>query len=116
MISKEECQKNINERGNVCDRCGRELTPIETVDNANNPTYWAGCLHGGDMGHYTSGVKKEIYEMAKKLVLDGQTQYYLHEKPNKEIWFMDNVSYFCSILARIEYLKTNKPRLKNKGS
>jgi hypothetical protein len=108
-ITKEECQKQIDELGNVCDRCGRNLVPIETVDNSNAPTFWEGCMHGEKYGHYTSGVKKEIYEIAKKMVLDGNQNYSSVDFLRKKDWFMENVSYFCGILRTAEYYKNHEP-------
>jgi len=41
ITTKEECQKSIS---GVCEGCGGELEPMETEDNAGNPTYWIGCM------------------------------------------------------------------------
>ena len=60
--TKEECEKQIS---GVCRRCGGPLEPIETVDNSNNPTFWAGC--SGCM-YFDHGVPPSIFNAAKKLV------------------------------------------------
>lgn len=39
-ISRRECFDLI---GGVCSQCGGPLSPIETVDNSDNPTFWPGC-------------------------------------------------------------------------
>ncbi len=75
QITKKQAQTQINELNNVCDRCGRKLIPLKTVDNSNNPTYWVGCYHGKDgidgaWGTFTNGVKKDVYKLAYKLVLE----------------------------------------------
>lgn len=117
QTTKEECQKRIDELNNVCDRCGRKIKPQKTVNNADEPTFWSCCLHGSDSGHFTSGVKKEIFKLAEKLVCNGE-QYYHHDfkgdfkkdKWHREYWFQSQISGFCGLLAQAEYLKKNKPR------
>lgn len=106
----------IDKLGNVCDSCGRKIVPIETVDNSNNPTYWAGCKHGGESGNFTGGVPKGTYELAKKLVLNGDA-YYSHldkndykTKEQKQYWFESQVSGMARFIERMEYYKNNKAR------
>lgn len=121
QITKKECQKRIDELNNVCDRCGRKIIPIRTVDNAGNPTYWSGCFHSqndkNDWGNFTEGVKKEIFELAEKLVCAGEWHYsHLNKNeyastPEKRLyWFQEEVSGMCGLLNKIEYLKSNKPQ------
>lgn len=116
QITKETCQKMIDDRGNVCDYCGRDIVPIETVDNAKQPTYWPGCMHGGECGHYTASVPKDVFDLAEKLVCDGEQTRYLN-KPDygktpegRLFWFQENVSSMCSRIRQIDALKTNPPR------
>ena len=71
QVTKKQCQDKINKLGNVCDRCGCKIVPLKTVNNANEPTYWAGCLHGSDCGNYTSGVKKEVFDLSHKTYARG---------------------------------------------
>lgn len=71
-ITKEECQAKIH---GVCDQCGGELEPIETVDNANNPTYWAGCTA---CSKFHWGTSKEVYNIAVKLVDESFWVPYSH--------------------------------------
>ena len=117
QVTKIQCQKQIDKLGNVCDRCGREIVPIKTTDNAGNPTYWSGCYHGEDSGHYTCGTKKETFDLAEKLVRDGEHAYhfinkgeYSKDKWNRRYWFRSQVGDFCTLLGKMEYLKRNKPR------
>ena len=116
QITKKECQRQIDKWSNVCDRCGRELVPIKTVDNAGSPTYWSGCMHGTDSGNFTSGVPKEIYEVARKLVLDGESYSHTGKAEHrrnrdlKEYWLEKETSGLAELLMRAEYLKKNKPR------
>lgn len=124
VTTKAECQAKIDSWGNVCDSCGRDLEPIETVDNADNPTFWPGCYHGtrtpegGGYGNFTNGVPKELYALALKCVLNGQRAYrhmgkgeYRKTPEQREYWFRAQVSGMCSNLREIEWLKTNEPRL-----
>lgn len=121
QVTKKECQKRIDKANTVCDRCGRKIVPIKTVDNSNNPTFWAGCFHRSKgknaSGHYTYGIKKELFELAEKLVCDGERYYnhnskadYSKTKDERLYWFQTEVSGFCGLLSRIEYLKTNEAR------
>lgn len=117
QITKKACQKGIDERSFVCSYCGRDLVPIETVDNANNLTFWAGCMHGTDSGNYGVGVPKEVFELAEKLVCDGERAYSHLDKseywatPEARLyWFQSQVSRMCSRIQQMEYLKTNPAR------
>lgn len=115
--TKAQCQKRIDEAGTVCDRCGRKPVPIRTVDNAGNPTYWSGCKHGDEDGHFTYGVKKEFFEVAEKLVQNGET-YYKHlskaewdeSEWHRLYWFQSQVSGLANLLSHAEYLKTHDPK------
>lgn len=61
----DECLKKINELGGVCEGCGNNLEPIETVDNSNNPTFWRGCIK---CSCFRVGVKKIYFDIARELV------------------------------------------------
>lgn len=116
QTTKKECQEKINKLNNVCDRCGLKIKPLKTVNNAGEPTYWAGCYHGnnkkGAWGHFTWGVPKEIYKLAYKLVLDDNSYLGMKKEKNSdfEYLFMEGVSKVCGIIQRIESIKKNKPR------
>jgi hypothetical protein len=119
MVSKAECQRKINSLGNVCDRCGRKIVPLETVDNSGNPTYWAGCYHGSRgknaSGHFTNGVKPDVFILAEKLVCDGMVIYgnksdYKETPESRLYWFQQEVAGVCSTINRIEWMKSGKPR------
>jgi len=69
MISKQECADGIS---GVCSRCGGQLEPLETVDNARNPTYWGGCK---SCMRFDDGVTPEVYATAKAMVEDGFRPY-----------------------------------------
>lgn len=110
---EKECQEKIEKMGNVCDRCGRKIVPIKTKDNSGNLTYWPGCFHGEESGNFTNGVKQEVFELASRLVLDGETYYssdVVSKTDNKEYWFQLNVRGFCNLLKKIKYLEKNNPR------
>ena len=118
QVTKKQCQKRIDEFDNVCDYCGRELEPLETVDNSLAPTYWAGCYHGSEAnGHFTCGVKKEIFELSVKIILNGERYYSFLDKSDyktkseKEYWFQSQVAGMCGLLNKIEYLKSHEFKL-----
>ena len=71
-ITKEQCESNIS---GVCSRCGGELSAIETVDNANNPTYWCGCV---PCSCFDNGVLQIAFDIAKVLIYDDGETYYGH--------------------------------------
>lgn len=75
VTTREECQKNIDARNYVCSGCGGMIVPIETVDNAGRPTFWAGCLQ---CSCFDFGVPKEIYETARDLVINRNHVQYRH--------------------------------------
>lgn len=60
--TKEKCESLIN---GICDSCGGELEPIETVDNAGSPTFWSGCMK---CRKFTGGTDPFTYKMAVELV------------------------------------------------
>ena len=117
QVTKKQCQARIDNLDNVCDYCGRKLVPLKTVDNSNQPTYWAGCYHGSKTdGHFTWGTKKETFDLAEKMVLDGETYFSHLDKSDyetesaKEYWFQSQVSGICSLLSKVEYLKSHESR------
>ena len=70
--TKEECEKNIF---GICEGCGDNLTAIETIDNAGDPTYWQGCER---CNCFRAGVQKKYFEVARKLVESGVLLPYSH--------------------------------------
>jgi len=80
ITTKEECKNNI--RG-VCEGCGGELEPIETVDNLDRPTYWIGCRH---CNSFRSGIDKKYFEVARELIMEGIIIPYSHlKKPSEDM-------------------------------
>src|SRR3990167_8423343 len=63
QVERADCARGI--RG-VCAGCGGEIVPVETVDNADRPTYWAGCMKCQRFGN---GVSPEVFLIARKLVV-----------------------------------------------
>lgn len=59
----------------VCSQCGGALEPIETVDNANNPTFWCGCKM---CCRFDNGVSSYKYYIAKELVENRGYRHYHH--------------------------------------
>lgn len=79
QTSFEDCQKTIV---GICCCCGGELKPIETVDNAGRPTWWAGCE---PCNRFDAGVSQEVYAIAKYMVDEtGFTAYPTMNRPRKD--------------------------------
>lgn len=72
-ISKESCQKMIGDK--VCSNCGEPIVPLETVDNAHNPTFWAGCH---SCSRFDWGVSRKVFEMGKLMVVKKNYEPYTH--------------------------------------
>lgn len=73
--TKQQCQDKIDSDHRVCSHCGGEREPIETVDNAGRPTYWAGCMA---CQRFDNGVTPIVYEIAKMLVDERNYIAYSH--------------------------------------
>ena len=118
QVTRDQLQKSLDKFNYVCDRCGRKIVPIETVNNSGDPTYWAGCLHGGKSGGiFTPGVSKDVYKIAQKLVLEDSIDFgmrYEDKEYGLDYAWMEAVSRACSRVNHIEYIKNSKPRYTKK--
>lgn len=75
----DQCRSMIS---GICSRCGGSLEPIETVDNAGDPTFWQGCK---SCCVFCSGVTPEVYRVAKKMVESRYFRPYSHiEEDSKD--------------------------------
>lgn len=74
--TREECAKHIH---GVCDSCGGELEPVETVDNAGSPTFWSACLK---CGTFQYGTDPDIFKIAVELVDNHNWVVYSHAPLN----------------------------------
>lgn len=77
QTTKKQCQEKIT---GVCDGCGGKLEPMKTVDNSNNPTFWAGCRH---CMKFCWGVDKNIWRIARTLTEEGTIKAYSHLDPSE---------------------------------
>lgn len=77
-ITEQQCREQIN---GVCSRCGGELVPIETVDNARNPTYWSGCTN---CDVFDNGVSHRIHAIAKEMVMEHGHEAYASIRASKD--------------------------------
>lgn len=118
QITKKQCQIEIDKLNYVCDYCGRDLKPIKTVDNSDNPTYWKGCMHGTDSGNFTYGVRKEVYDLAVKLVLEDSVDFGMKYDKKQlgdfDYAFESAVNNACDKIKIIEYYKKHEPRYTKK--
>lgn len=106
--TKKDCQKKIDAADNVCSQCGRELTPIETVDNSGRPTFWTGCEH---CSRFDYGVTEIAYRIAKQLVEKENHVHYSHMDPPygkdnsyKQYYIETQIGGTSKLVARIIYL------------
>lgn len=103
---RETCQSMIDLNGNVCDGCGGIIEPLETVDNAGDPTFWSGCNH---CNVFTSGVKQEVYLTAKDMVLEQGYISYRHMDRITDKSSLEYIEYFnesqirgtCSLIRQV---------------
>ena len=75
ITTKEECEKSIS---GVCEGCGGELSAIETVNNADEPTFWIGCVH---CESFRGGVDPKYFKIARRLVQEREIIPYSHMDP-----------------------------------
>ena len=102
-IDKEQCRKMIK---GVCSGCGGELNPMKTVDNADNPTYWGGCIK---CQKFCWGVDKKIWKIARNLTEKGILTYYgfmkkdeySDTKERKEYWLNTQTSGAIRIVREV---------------
>jgi hypothetical protein len=104
-----DCRSAINKAGTVCSQCGGALTPIETVDNSGDPTFWSGCE---SCQQFDYGVKPIIHAIAKELVKNRGYVHYSHMerwdlKPKdgdegyKKYWFDSQIGGATSIVRDV---------------
>ena len=73
QTTKSQCQEKIDKViDGVCGGCGGKVTPLETVDNSGEPTYWAGCEH---CSIFTYPVSVRLYKTAQALLDDHEYVY-----------------------------------------
>lgn len=84
VTTKAHCQKMIDARMPiVCSSCGGKIEPIETVDNADNPTYWSGCM-ALNCHCFDYGTKPKTFKIAEKMVKIYHFTAYGHDpEPDK---------------------------------
>lgn len=102
-ITKDKCQEMIDNR--VCSSCGEQVEPLETVDNANNPTYWAGCK---SCDRFDWGVTTVVFKIAKEMVDNRHhiAYSYLGVKENHlesewDEWYKSQYSGTCRTVSNI---------------
>jgi hypothetical protein len=72
VTTREQCQAQIS---GVCPGCGGLIEPIETVDNANHPTFWSGCMA---CSKFSEGVDPKVFLVARRLVENRCLRPYSH--------------------------------------
>lgn len=102
QVTKAQCQKEIDKISDgVCPGCGGLVTPLETVNNADEPTYWSGCE---DCSVFTYPVSIKIFSTAQNLIDDGE--YVYNSKPWKategelDYWHRNESRAVCGKLQK----------------
>ena len=114
--TKAQCLKQIKEINGVCSGCGGKITPIETVDNAGNPTFWGHCRK---CSKFCWGIDKTTWKIARRMVEEFRLVPYSHlqegeyqkTKLDRDYWLNSQTAGAISIVAEI--LLINK-EIKNK--
>lgn len=98
-----EAQCRENHKGLVCSGCGNAIMPIETVNNANNPTFWSGCV---ECNRLQNGVPLEVFEAVNKCFKE-------HKFLSKNEIIQSRRDY-CDIFQKIyyHYKKAKASRIK----
>ena len=115
-ITKEHCAKKIS---GVCSQCGGKVEPLETVDNAGDPTYWNGC---NKCQKFDNGVEPELYEIARRMVTERNFRYnnYIIDKENdsvekKQYNLECQISSACGVVRDVLFYYKSPEYLKRKA-
>lgn len=95
--TREQCQETI--RG-VCSGCGGQLEPIETVDNAKAPTFWAGCMA---CHKFDEGVDPRVFRVARRLVENRRLKPYAHLNEGEFQYLESQTNGATSIVLGVLY-------------
>ena len=114
VTTKKECLKKIK---GVCEGCGGKLEPIETVDNANNPTFWVGCFH---CNCFRAGIDKIYFEIARELVkkdtiipYSSRNKFdYKDNSERLEYWLDTQTAGLSHIILEIDEMLKEKKEVK----
>jgi hypothetical protein len=104
VITFDQCKTLIN---GVCDGCGGQLEPIETVDNGDNPTFWSHCPA---CSKYHWGTPEYIFKIAEQMVDKKGYKPYRHMNEKDYQYRQSQISGTCylvrDVLTLFEEMKT----------
>lgn len=100
-ITEEKCKSLI--RG-VCNGCGGVLSPIETVDNAGNPTFWPHCP---SCQKYHYGTPLNVFVAAKKLFEGGHIPYDFIKEGDYQ-YKESQISGACALVEKVMLILESK--------
>jgi len=109
QTTEAQCLAVINKNGCVCSGCGGELSPIETVNNSDEPTFWSGCEK---CGRFDSGVPGVVFKIARRMVEEHRLIPYSHiqepyNQPSEmEYWKITQTHGASPIVATVLRLKS----------
>jgi hypothetical protein len=94
--------------GLVCEGCGNTLEPIETVDNSDQPTFWAGCRA---CSKFTNGASPHIFRIARRLVTEYRFYPYAHlgeyrngSDGERDYWLTEQTTGAANIVWQVLHL------------
>jgi len=98
-ITREECERQ--HAGNVCPRCGAPIGAIETVDNAGNPTHWAGCLI---CMRFNSGVYQRVFDLAVVLYDEIRVRPWIYRDDvmSEDSIKLEQMDKLCQMVVSVE--------------
>jgi len=100
-ITKEECERAI--QGKVCPRCGGPIEALETVDNAEHPTYWSGC---NDCGRFEQGVEPRVFDLATIMYdVINERPHLINYDATEEMKKMATLRLLCRSVVVVESAK-----------
>ena len=89
--SQEECEKSIH---GVCPGCGGPLRAMETVDNAENPTFWVGCE---ECNRFREGVEPKHFRVARMLVEEERLIPFSHMRKWEYEGNIEDLDYYYKV-------------------
>lgn len=100
-ITEEHCKTLIK---GVCSGCGGQLSPVETVDNSGDPTFWAHCP---PCSKYHWGTDPIVYAIASRMVDERNFVAYKFLDSTDPQYRESQISGACSMVSDVlRYFKT----------
>ncbi len=110
QTTKAQCLKMIKNLNGVCSGCGGKITPVETVNNSGDPTFWGHCKKCSKL---CWGVDKTTWRIARRMVEENGFVPYSHlkkdewkkTKADREYWLNSQTAGAISVVAQVLIIK-----------